>query len=248
MATKFVKQATQQLAPVYAKSEKAITSQVPAIQKLYDTLITGLQGQYNTQLETGVQGIAEDASARGVARSTLPVDARTTLTTQLGQALLEGRGKLESQRMGDIAGINERVANLRIQRVQSIQDLARALQAGDLSEREFKFRVQQAKKDFALKERELAIAASRGGGGGGNTPQWQINQGAIAAMQQDILGDKDLMYSSGRPEDVGKGFLSPERYKYYRKKWRGAGLKTADFDNNFREYANPKHLWDYGLE
>lgn len=243
MATKFVKQATQQLAPVYAKSEKAITSQVPAIQKLYDTLITGLQGQYNTQLETGVQGIAEDASARGVARSTLPVDARTTLTTQLGQALLEGRGRLESQRMGDIAGINEKVASLRIQKTQSIQDLARALQAGDLSEREFKFRVEQARKDFALKERELAIAASRGSGDG-NTPQWQVTQGAMAAMQADILGDKDLLYKGS----TGKGFLSPERYKYYKRKWMGAGFKANDFDSNFSGFANKTHLSDYGLK
>lgn len=248
MATKFVKAATKQLAPVYGAQEKAISSQVPAIQNLYNTLIQGLEQSSAQQLETGVTGIVEDASRRGVLRSTLPVDARQSLQAQLSQALLQGRGQLESQRAGDIAGINERLGSLRIQRTGNIADLARALETRDLEERQFRLQQLQAKRDYELQKQQLAISRSNAARSSSpstrSTPQWQVNQGAIAAWQEDMQGDKDLKYKG----DQGRGYLSPESYKSYKKKWVGAGFKANDFDSNFGDYANPTHLWDYGIK
>src|SRR5688572_30271216 len=117
MATRYVEEATRQLAPSYDTQQKAIQAQVPAVQQLYSNLIQGLEGQKQTE----TQNILESANARGVLRSTLPVD----LQTELGKALLAQRGQLGAQQASDIAGINSQLGGLGIQRAQGIAELAR---------------------------------------------------------------------------------------------------------------------------
>jgi hypothetical protein len=135
MATRFTEDAAAQLNPYFQQQETAVQQQLPAIQQLYDTLLQGLEGQRQTE----TQNILESASSRGVLRSSLPVD----LQTQLGAALLAERGKLESQRAGDIAGVNKSLADIGLQRQQSISQLADALQSRDLQERQFQLQRQQ---------------------------------------------------------------------------------------------------------
>lgn len=236
-----MKAATQQLAPVYAQQEQAISSQVPAIQNLYNTLIQGLEQSSAQQLESGVSGIVEDASRRGVLRSTLPVDARQNLQTQLSQALLQGRGQLESQRMGDIAGINEKLGGLRVQRAGNIADLARALESNALEKRRFafqkaestrNFRLQrlQANRDYQLKQQQLAQSRSSGGGGSTRaTPQWALTQQAFGAV--------DSYWKPGTD-----GFVNPAQWNKLRSQWRSAGLKVSDFDNQYADLINPAHF------
>lgn len=147
MATRFLQQAQQQLNPLFAKQTKAAKAQLPAINQLYDVLVQGLEGQRQTE----TQNILESASSRGVLRSSLPVD----LQTQLGQALLAERGKLEAGRAGDIADVQSDLSQIGLQRAQSVTGLADALQQQSLREREFKM--------------QLALARESGGAGGGAT-------------------------------------------------------------------------------
>ena len=244
MATRYVREATKQISPVYDASIQAQQAQIPAIQQLYSTLTQGLQQQNEAQLQSGVQGIVEDASARGVLRSTLPVDARQALTAQLGTALNEGMGRLGVQQAQDIGGVRGNIANLGIERVKGIQDLAGALQQRRLQERQFALQRLQADREFALDKRRLAMSGGGGGGGGGRVPQWQMNQGALSAMAQDIAKNKDLKYKS----DQGTGLLSPENYKAYKRKWMAGGFSGKLFDESFSHLANPTHLGDYGLK
>jgi len=155
MATRFQEAAQQQLNPFFQQQEKAVKQQLPAIQQLYNTLLTGLEGQRATE----TQNILEDASSRGVLRSTLPVD----LQSQLGAALLAERGKLESQRAGDIANVNKSLSDIGLARTQSISQLADTLQQRDLQERQFQLQQQQADREFQLGQQKLQaeIAASR---------------------------------------------------------------------------------------
>ena len=156
MATRYTEEATAQIAPLYDQQQQAISSQIPAIQQLYNTLMQGLQTGYDTQLSTGVQGINEDASARGVLRSTLPNDSRAALTGQLGQALLEGRAQLGRQQAGDVAGINERLGSLGINRANAIAELSRSLESQDLDRQKFEYQKQ-------LDQQQLQIERSKVG-------------------------------------------------------------------------------------
>lgn len=223
MAQRFFDEATAQINPVYAQQEQAIQSQIPAIQQLYQTLTQGLESSSKMQLEGGVRDITEDASRRGVLRSTLPVDARTALTGQIGAALQEGLGRLRAQQAGDIAGVNERLGNLRIQKTSAITSLADALQAADLREREFQMAQQRAREE---------AAASRGGGGGsgGSVPQWQYTQQAAGTLAGELrkVAGKD-------------GFVSPQSYGAARKEWMSAGYSSKSFDEYFGGFKNPKN-------
>lgn len=159
MATNYQKLATQQVSPVYAQQQQAIEAQIPSITNLYSTLAQGLQAQNAAQLETGVQEIVNDANARGVLRSTIPNDARAMLTSQLGAALTQSLGQLNSQQAQDIAGIRTQVGQLNIDRLRTIQDVAGSLQQRDMQERDYALRAKQAERDYQLRIQE--IAASR---------------------------------------------------------------------------------------
>lgn len=168
MATRFTDEASAQLNPYFQQQEQAVQQQLPAIQKLYDTLLQGLEGQRATE----TQNILESASQRGVLRSTLPVD----LQTQLGATLLGERGKLESQRAGDIANVNKSLADIGLQRTSAVSQLADALQQSDLRERQFQMQQQQAQQQYQLDQQRLqAETAARAGGGTRQlTPQQEV--------------------------------------------------------------------------
>lgn len=158
IATQYTQQAEQQLAPVFQQQQSAIQSQVPAIQKLYETLTQGLQGNYQSQLTSGVKGIVEDASARGVLRSTLPVDARQALTGQLGAALQQSLGELGAKQAGDVAGVRTQLGELGIKRATSISDLSKTLEAQDLERQRLELERLTAERNYQLEQEKNAIS------------------------------------------------------------------------------------------
>lgn len=229
MAERFIAEATNQLGGVYDQQITQLESQVPAIQSLYNTLVQGLQQQNTQQLNTGVQNIVEDASARGVLRSTLPVDARQTLTAQLGAALNEGLGKLNLSQLQEVGQIQQQVGGLRTQRAGAITDLARALETQDLARQELAFKQEQANRDYQLRQRELSMA-SRSGGGGRAPTQFEITQQAAGALARELRG------VAGRD-----GYVSPQNYAAARQEWTAAGFSAKQFEDYFSSFKNPQN-------
>lgn len=211
-------QAAAQLNPGYDQQQTAIQSQIPAIQNLYSSLNQGLDSSARTES----QNILEGASARGVLRSSLPTD----LQTSLAQTTLQEKGKLAVQQAQDISGVNEKLGTLNINRVQSINDLAHALQAGDLSEREFQFKVEEANRNFELEKQKLAVAASSGSTK--EPSQFATTMGAANALAAELRGV------------AGKdGYVSPQDYAAAAREWGSAGF--GDFDKYFTGFKNPQN-------
>lgn len=215
MATRFIEQATQQLNPLFAEQESAIQAQIPAIQQLYDTLATGLRSESGQALETGVRDITEDASRRGVLRSTIPVDARANLQTALSQALTQSLGELNVRRAGDVAGVNTSLNDLRLKRASSIFDLANTLQAQDLKEREFAMQTQLAREKNAAKASPDPVQV-------------------VSAVSNNL-----------RKVAGADGYVSPQSFHEARQAWVALGGKASDFYDTFRSFVNPAHWWDY---
>lgn len=219
MAQRFVDEATAQVAPIYQQQEQALKSQIPAIQQLYQTLFQGLEGQRATE----TQNILESAGARGVLRSSMPVD----LQTQLGTALLAERSKLGAQQAQEIAGVNMKIGELGTQRLNAINQLADTLYNRDLNERKLQQEQEQARQQMAL-----ARASSRGGGGGGGRApsKQEVYSQAAGALRAQLVADKLI----GRD-----GYVSPQTYSQMRREWGAAGL--VDFDRYFGGYKNPNN-------
>ena len=229
MAERFIQEATSQLAPIYDQQSAAIGAQIPAIQNLYQTLMQGLQGQYDQSLSTGVRDITEDASARGVLRSTLPVDARQALTTSLGQALMTGKGELAAKQAGDVAGINEKLGTLGINRAGAIADLARSLETQDLDRQKFEYQKQIEAQQLQLQKQQIA-AQSRGGGSTKAPTQAQATQQAASALA------RELQSAAGRD-----GYVSPQDYAAGRREWVAAGFSSKSYESYFSGYKNPQN-------
>lgn len=153
MASKYVKSAKKTLDPLFAQQTAAVQQQIPAIQQLYDSLTQGLEAQGRTE----GQNILESASARGVLRSSLPVD----LQTSLGQSLLQAKGQLGSEQAREVAGVQKSLADIGLQRTQSITSLADQLQAANLREREFILRKREQERAFQLEKQRIALSRAQ---------------------------------------------------------------------------------------
>lgn len=148
MATKYVQAAQSQLAPAYGQQTSALQSQIPAIQQLYQSLITGLQGQQ----QVGNQNILEDASARGLLHSTIPVQGQV----QLGQQIIAQQGQYAAQQAKEIGGIQSQIAGLGTEQANAIAQLANSLAGTDLQNQQLIYQKQQAAKDYALQKKIAA--------------------------------------------------------------------------------------------
>lgn len=229
MATRYVQQASKQLHPAYATSINAQKAQLPAIQQLYSTLVSGLEGQRQTE----TQNILESASQRGVLRSTMPVD----LQASLGAALLAERGKLGSQQAQEEAAVRGNIGQLRIQRAQGIQELAGALQQRSLQERQFQLQKKQAERELALKREEMMMqmAAARSSGGGGG----RGGGGGSTSFANRLSGAASSLGGELRKVAGKDGYVSPQNYAAARREWGAAGF--ADFDKYFGGFKNPQN-------
>lgn len=226
MADRFVEEATQQIAPVYGQQISAMEAQIPAIQQLYSTLTEGLKTQSNQQLESGITGIVEDASARGVLRSTLPVDSRTTLTAQLGAALNQALGQAGLEQTREIGNVRSTVGNLRISQAKDIADLSNALRTNDLQKQaqeferqKFEYQKQVDAQNFALESQKLAIqrAAARAAS-------------AKSTFNPAIASQIDNVLSRVTGSD---GKVSPTDFGQARVMWVSNGGSAQDFNQIF---------------
>jgi hypothetical protein len=107
-----------------------------------------------------VQGITEDASARGVLRSTLPVDARQALTSSLGGALQQSMGELGARQASDISGVRSQLGDLGLKRVSSIADLSRALETQDLQRQQFEQQKLNDERSYQLAQAQASAKSS----------------------------------------------------------------------------------------
>lgn len=161
MATKFTTQATNQLAPAYKQQITALNSQVPAIQQLYDVLDQGLAGQQ----QAGNQNVLEDASSRGLLRSTIPVEGQTAL----GQQIIQQQGLYAAQEAKDLGGVRQQIGGLQADQANAISQLASALQQAFNSDRSVTLQQQQNNREYALQKRaqqqqyKLGLLAARRG-------------------------------------------------------------------------------------
>lgn len=144
MATRFVKEASKQLTPGYNQQISALQGQVPAIQQYFDILNQGLMGQQ----QVGNQNILEGASARGLLRSTIPVDDQMGL----GQQIIQQQGLNATEQAKQVGGIQSQVAGLQTDRASAIAQLANALQQAFTQNRGVTLQAQQANREYALQK------------------------------------------------------------------------------------------------
>lgn len=229
MADRFTDEATSTLSPVFDSQIGQLQSQVPAIQQLFQSLSSGLTQQSNAQLNTGVQNISEDASARGVLRSTLPVDARTTLTGQLGAALTQGLGQLNLQELGQVGDIQSKIGTLGINKATSIADLSNNLRTSDLQERQFQEQKLVDAQNYQLAQQKIAQASASTG----LSPAEVKSQ-----VQQSIAG--------GLSGNKGKdGYVSNETWAAALTDWQAIGGTPRTFFQTYAQYVNPKFKESY---
>lgn len=90
--------------------------------------------------------------------------------------------------------------------------------------------------NYTLEQQKAATAAKSGGSSSTSRATNQV------AAQKNVLNT--IMTGGYRGTD---GFIGPTTYKQMRTEWVGAGYEAKDFDSNFKQFANPTHLKDYGL-
>lgn len=147
MAERFVQEATAQLAPAYGQQIAALQSQIPAIQQLYSVLNQGLQGQQ----QVGNQNILEDASARGLLRSTIPVEKQAGL----GQQILQQQGQYAAQQAKEIGGVQSQIGGIQVDQASAIAQLANALQQAFTQQEGIQLQQSIANREYDL-QRALA--------------------------------------------------------------------------------------------
>lgn len=159
IATRFVQQATDQLAPAYNQQISGLQAQVPAIQQLYSTLMQSLGGQQ----ATGNQSILEDAGGRGLLHSTIPLAGQA----QLGQQILQQQGQYAAQEAKDIGGVQSQIGGVYTQQAGAIAQLANSLQGAATSQQALTLQQQNVNRQFAQQQQlqkqqyQLGLQAAR---------------------------------------------------------------------------------------
>lgn len=144
MATNFTKQASSQLSPAFTGQIDALKSQMPAINTLYDALNTRL----DQSRAPGYLSINEDASARGLLRSTIPVNN----IANFEQNLLNQRADYASQRAEKLGDLNSQIAGIGVNRANAIAQLAQLLRQQDLASKQFAFNKAAANRQFRFQK------------------------------------------------------------------------------------------------
>lgn len=170
-----------------------------------------------------MQAISEDASRRGVLRSTLPVDAQQDLQGQIGAALAQSQGQLGLQQGEAVSGLQSQIGQLGIDRVGAVNSLANTLNKQDLSRQQFSYQKQRdaqeaemARQRFEFEKQQaaeqIAIARQRanssgGGGGGGvagfgNTPPEQVLNDSFQSFFTNYQSRNDGREPSRQEQDA----------------------------------------------
>lgn len=147
MAVDFTRQATRQLAPAYTTQVKALKSQIPAISNKYTALMGALEGEQ----ASANMGAFEDASARGVLRSTIPVDAQQAIA----QGILQKRAGYAGDQAAEVGAVRTKIADVGVQRASAIAQLINALRTQALQERQFNQTRALADRQFNMDQQML---------------------------------------------------------------------------------------------
>jgi hypothetical protein len=222
-----------QLESVYAPQRAALQQQQP----LLEQQAAAQRASLEQARQNAFRDITTTAGSRGMLFSGFtPAEQATYTGTKYLPALAGVEQTLQQRKMG----LEQQLTQLQSQQRQSAQDLLSKQLAAEETAR-------QRDIDRQLKVQLARMsAASRGTG---RTPSYSTQQKmrleqGFQAMAQDILQNKDLQYKSTQ----GAGYLSPESFRAYREKWVSAGFNAADFNKQFQGFANPTHLWQYGLK
>lgn len=91
--------------------------------------------------------------------------------------------------------------------------------------------------DGSITSKSVYLGATNEGSGGSDSEnEAELNRRAVKTMATDL--------NSMTGED---GYVSPADYRAGKQNWISAGFSGKDFDASFSSYANPDHLYDYGL-
>ncbi len=142
MATRYVQQATKQLNPAYKTQIGALEGQLAPLENLYNTLVQGLGGMQ----EAGNLNILEDASSRGLLKSTIPVAGQA----QLGAQILQQQGQYSTDYLQNVGQIRSDIAGVGVNRANDISQLAQALMQGALSNQQLAYQKQQANRQYQI--------------------------------------------------------------------------------------------------
>lgn len=187
MATRYVKQAGNQLDPVYRGAIQGVSAQIPQVNNLYEALISGLEGQ----TAGGIQDVVASAEQRGVGRARLAEDVGATLNTALD---LE-RNRAGAQQAEDVAGITGNLTDLRTGRISARQDLGDTFQDMGLAKAENKLVMSEARKKYLMD----ILALER---------QAELDKKA-AAIQRQREASAYGGFGSGEASTSGSGGVNP---------------------------------------
>lgn len=112
---------------------------------MYETLNKGLAGQQ----ATGNQTILENASSRGLLKSTIPVYDQSVL----GAQIIQQQGQNAANEQQALAQINQGIAGIGVDQANAIAQLANALWQQSNQTQQFNFTKQQANRDYALQQK-----------------------------------------------------------------------------------------------
>ena len=154
-----------------------------------------------------------------------------------GLILGEGKTQAELTFQGDQAkrqGIMDRL-QIKINESKDVEDKRRwEAELSRLKEQDAEEK-RRFDAEIALKQQESRRLSSSGGSGSSKSDP-------RVTAQQEVS-----KYITG-PGVRGKdGYISPVTYRQLKSEWVAAGYSSKDFDDQFRMYANPTHLKDYGL-
>lgn len=161
MATSFIQTATSQLSPAYNQQIQALQSQVNPISQMYGALNQGLAGQQ----QAGYQNVLEDASSRGILRSTMPVYGQA----QVAQQITQKRGEYAGQQAKELGGIFSQIAGVNVDRASAIANLANALQGNFIQQQSLNNQIAQGNRSYELAQQtaqqqyQLALQGARAG-------------------------------------------------------------------------------------
>jgi hypothetical protein len=226
---------------VYGQAQKALQTQVPAIQTLYAALVQGLQSQ--GQLQT--QNVVNSADMRGVGRASLAGDVQG----QLGQVLAQQTGQLGAQQAQDTAAAQLGIGQLGVQKANNVVELAKSLQAYNQGEAKAKLDTQQTNRQYQLDTKKAqqdfnvsqASYEKRQADAAAADAARKAEQAAafdITTVSQSQLSRQLRVFLGGvRGKD---GHVSPENLAKAYNTWQQAGLDAPSFWKNFQGLWNPK--------
>mgnify|MGYP007031183512 CR=1 FL=1 len=243
-------QAAQQLDPTYNQAQAAVGAQVPAIQSLYSSLNQGLQQQGANQLSN----VLQSAVLRGVSTPELAGNTQAALA----QSLAQSQAQLGVQQGQNIAGANQQVGQLGVQRVNDITSLAQSLLSGNQQEQKA-----QMTNQADTRQQNLSLLKNQQNF---NVNQQQYNtaqakaaaRAAASAAQFDITGVSQSQLTRQLRLQLGaaqgpNGKVGPKHLAIAYNTWLSAGLtpdsfwkafqgkwdnKQADYNAQFHTFVN----------